>query len=67
MAVLQDYLDSQDFDQQKTITFTNQLTRLFSTNNSGKVLARKLGLLSIDLMPSLKRGFAEQAMGLGGK
>ena len=67
MAVLQDYLDRQDFDQQKTITFTNQLTRLFSTNNSTKVLARKFGLLSIDLMPSLKRGFAVQAMGLGGK
>ena len=67
MAVLQDYMDHQESDQKKTITVTDQLTRLFSNNQRGRVLARKLGLLSIDLVPSLKRGFAEQAMGLGSK
>jgi len=67
MAVLQDYVDRQNFDQQKTITFTDQLTRIFSNNQRGRVLARKLGLLSIELIPPLRRGFAEQAMGLGSR
>ncbi|MDA1371234.1 MAG: 2-octaprenyl-6-methoxyphenyl hydroxylase [Proteobacteria bacterium] len=67
MAVLQDYLDNQDFDQRRTIRFTDQLTRLFSSNRQVSVVARKLGLLSIDLMPSIKHEFAEQAMGLGAK
>ena len=44
MTVLQDYVDRQSFDQQKTITFTDQLTRIFSNNQRGRVLARKLGL-----------------------
>tara|TARA_B100000470_G_scaffold81870_1_gene63114 strand:+ start:3122 stop:4357 length:1236 start_codon:yes stop_codon:yes gene_type:complete len=67
MTVLQDYVDRQSFDQQKTITFTDQLTRIFSNNQRGRVLARKLGLLSIELIPPLRRGFAEQAMGLGSR
>jgi len=44
--------------------FTDTITRLFSSNSQGKILARKFGLITIDLMPSIKQGFAEQAMGL---
>jgi 2-octaprenyl-6-methoxyphenol hydroxylase len=64
MQVLQEYVNQQDFDQQKSISFTNYLTRLFSSNSRSRVWARKFGLLSIDLLPPIKRGIAKQAMGL---
>ncbi|MCH7671651.1 MAG: hypothetical protein IIB72_05735 [Proteobacteria bacterium] len=44
--------------------FTDTITRLFSSNSWDKILARKFGLIAMDLMPSIKQGFAEQAMGL---
>jgi 2-octaprenyl-6-methoxyphenol hydroxylase len=64
MDVLQSYVDRQQFDQDKVIAFSDSISRLFSSNNNAKVWARKIGLLSIELVPTLKRGFAEQAMGL---
>ncbi|MFP6825404.1 MAG: 2-octaprenyl-6-methoxyphenyl hydroxylase [Pseudohongiellaceae bacterium] len=64
MDVLQQYICKQEFDQKRTIMFTDTITRLFSSNSQGKILARKFGLITIDLMPSIKQGFAEQAMGL---
>lgn len=67
MSVLQEYVERQKFDQQKSITFTDIMTRLFSSNSNAKVWARKFGLLSVELAPTIKRSFAEQAMGLGGK
>ncbi len=67
MSVLQEYVERQKFDQQKSITFTDIMTRLFSSNSNAKVWARKFGLLSVELAPTLKRSFVEQAMGLRGK
>jgi len=64
MQTLQSYIDKQDFDQQKAISFTDSLIKLFSSNNSGKVAARKIGLLSLELVPTVRKRFAEQAMGL---
>ena len=64
MAVLQRYLQRRDFDQRKAIAFTDYLTRLFSSNTQARVWARKFGLLSIDLLPPLRRGLAERAMGM---
>lgn len=64
MAVLQDYVQRQRRDQQDTIDFSHYMTRLFSSNNSALVWARKFGLFSIDLIPVFKRGFARRAMGL---
>lgn len=66
MVVLQRYLQRQQADQDKTIGFTDYTSRLFSSNNQAKVLARKFGILAIDLIPPLRREFARQAMGLGG-
>ena len=63
MEVLQNYLDQQTPDQHQSILFTDQMTKLFSSNNAGRVLARKMGLLSLDLMPALRKEFARQAMG----
>lgn len=64
MPVLQRYLQKQQADQIRAISFTDIATRMFSSNNSGKVLLRKFGLLGIDLIPALRREFANQAMGL---
>ncbi len=48
-----------------TVGFSDQVTRLFG--DSGRLVAagRNLGLLGLDLMPTAKRWFARQAMGLG--
>ena len=64
MAVLQDYVQSQQKDQEATIDFSHYMTQLFSSNHLALVWARKFGLFSIDLIPVFKRGFARQAMGL---
>lgn len=64
MAVLQEYVQHQQRDQEATIDFSHYMTQLFSTNHPALVWARKFGLFSIDLIPVFKRGFARQAMGL---
>ena len=64
MKTLQLYVDKQDFDQQKAILFTDSLTKLFSSNKGTNVATRKLGLLSLEIIPAVRKTFAEQAMGL---
>jgi 2-polyprenyl-6-methoxyphenol hydroxylase-like FAD-dependent oxidoreductase len=41
------------------------MTRLFSSNSTPLVWARRFGMASIDLLPSLKHVLSRQAMGLG--
>jgi 2-octaprenyl-6-methoxyphenol hydroxylase len=67
MQILQSYVDTQEFDQQKAIRFTDSLTKLFSSNNPAKVATRKFGLLSLELIPAVRKAFTEQAMGFSGK
>lgn len=64
-AMLQDYLRRQRLDQQLTVGFSDQVTRLFSTAQPLLVAGRNLGLLGLDLLPPAKHWFARQAMGLG--
>lgn len=64
MSVLQQYLNRQKSDQDRAIKLTDYMTRLFSTNSNVSAWIRKFGLLSIDLLPSIRRSFADQAMGL---
>lgn len=63
MGLLQSYLDSRTPDQRDAILFTDQMTRLFSSKRAGQVLARKAGLLGLDLLPALRKQFALRAMG----
>lgn len=63
MSVLQQYVNAQQVDQDRTLRFTDYTTRLFSSNNSAKVFVRKAGLLAIDLLPTMRQEFARQAMG----
>ena len=64
MATLQEFVERQAFDQRKAISLTDQMVKLFSSARASHVLARKMGMLSIDLLPGVRRGFARQAMGL---
>ncbi|WP_296217539.1 2-octaprenyl-6-methoxyphenyl hydroxylase [Pseudomonas sp. UBA2684] len=64
-ATLQGYLQRQQGDQQLTVGFSDQVTRLFSSNQALLSAGRNLGLLGLDLLPPAKRWFARQAMGLG--
>ena len=52
------------WDQDKTIGFSDQVTKLFSNNHSAAVVARNVGLLTMDLLPPAKQWFARSAMGL---
>ena len=65
LATLQRYLSRQQTDQQLTVGFSDQVTRLFSTGQPLLAAGRNLGLLGLDLLPPAKRWFARQAMGLG--
>ena len=64
-TVLQDYLRRQRLDQDLTVGFSDQVTRLFSTSQPLLAAGRNLGLLGLDLLPPAKHWFARQAMGLG--
>lgn len=50
-------------DQLRTITFSDVMTRLFSTNNTAMAVLRKLGMIGIELLPPVKQHLARQAMG----
>ncbi len=65
LATLQGYLQRQRVDQQLTVGFSDQVTRLFSSGEPLLAAGRGLGLLGLDLLPPAKRWFARQAMGLG--
>ncbi|MEE3011347.1 MAG: 2-octaprenyl-6-methoxyphenyl hydroxylase [Pseudomonadota bacterium] len=61
---LQAYLESQNQDQFESVLFTDQTVKLFSNNQWGHSAIRKLGLLGLELMPSMRSRFAQSAMGL---
>lgn len=65
LAVLQQYVERQRLDQQMTVSFSDQVTRLFSNNQPVLAAGRNVGLFGLDLLPPAKRWFARQAMGLG--
>ncbi|MFI8337778.1 2-octaprenyl-6-methoxyphenyl hydroxylase [Pseudomonas taetrolens] len=65
LATLLSYQQRQQLDQQLTIGFSDQVTRLFGSDQTLLSFGRNLGLLGLDLLPPAKRWFARQAMGLG--
>ncbi|UZE96755.1 2-octaprenyl-6-methoxyphenyl hydroxylase [Alkalimarinus alittae] len=66
LSMLQRYEHDRHIDQDKTILFSDKITRLFGDANAGIGLFRDLGLVGLDILPGAKRLFARQAMGLGG-
>ncbi|MET0124102.1 MAG: FAD-dependent monooxygenase, partial [Pseudomonas caspiana] len=65
LPTLQLYREQQRVDQQLTVGFSDQVTRLFGSNEPLVAAGRNIGLLGLDLLPPAKRWFARQAMGLG--
>jgi len=67
LAVLQRYAAWRRRDNQIIATFTNALIRVFSNDIFPLTLARDAGLVAVDLMPGLKRGFIRITSGLAGR
>ena len=64
LQLLQTYLSSQHFDQQKTIGFSDQLPALFSSDQLPVSILRGLGLGVLDVSPVIKSRFIHHAAGL---
>ncbi len=54
-------------DQRQVLRATDSLVRLFSNEFTPLVLARKAGMLLVDLLPPAKRMLMRRAMGLAGR
>ena len=67
LAVLEDYAAWRHHDHQQVIGFTNSLVQTFSNRLPPLVLARNLGLIATDIIPSLKHKLARHSMGMAGK
>lgn len=64
LGLLQSYQQQQYLDQQKTITFSDQLPALFTRKQWALSLFRGLGLGVLDIAPPLKSQFIHHAAGL---
>ncbi|HEX5056514.1 MAG TPA: 2-octaprenyl-6-methoxyphenyl hydroxylase [Gammaproteobacteria bacterium] len=62
--LLADYRGRRARDQQRVIMFTDGLVRLFSNDLRPLAIARSLGLITMDLLPGLRRRLVRQGMGL---
>lgn len=67
LAVLRRYAEWRQRDNQVTAGFTNGLIRVFSNNAFPLTFLRNAGLLAVDLMPGVKRGFVRVTSGLSGR
>lgn len=66
-AMLARYAQSRRADTRAISYFTDGLVRIFSNNSAPWVAARNVGLLTVDLLPPIKRGLLRLTMGLGGR
>ncbi len=64
LALLQQYLDQQRWDQQKTIQFSDRLTRYFTEWQGLTSVLRNLGLVAMDGLPAVKKVFVDHAAGI---
>ena len=64
LVLLQSYQQQQQFDQQKTITFSDQLPTLFTRDQWPLSLLRGVGLGVLDIAPLLKTQFIHHAAGV---
>lgn len=64
LGVLQRYLAMRKDDQGRTIALSDKLPKLFGAEQSLTAVGRNLGLVTLDLIPPLRRGFARLGAGL---
>jgi 2-octaprenyl-6-methoxyphenol hydroxylase len=67
MSLLKRYADWRRHDQQAVAWITDSLARLFANPLGPLRMARNLGLLGLDGLPSLKHLVAKQFMGINGR
>ena len=65
--VLEIYAQRRKTDQQLVTGLTDNLIKLFSTDNALLSVLRNSGLLILDKLPMLKNQFAQQTMGLSSR
>ncbi len=66
-ASLKTFQQWRQSDQQRVINFTEGLVSIFSNPLTSIKLLRNIGLVSIDLLPPIKKMLARQTMGIAGK
>lgn len=64
LTVLSDYLSKREDDQFNTIRFSHLAATIFTSADPAIGLARDLSLLGLDVLPTLKSLFVQQAAGL---
>jgi len=65
--VLETYTKRRKLDQALITGFTDNVIKLFSTNNALFSFVRNSGLLILDKIPPMKSQFARQTMGMGSR
>jgi len=64
LALLQQYQQLQQADQDRTIFFSDRLPALFASPGLPLAIGRNLGLIALDLVPGLRHQFARFGAGL---
>jgi len=67
LTVLNQYIEWRKSDNRRTTMFTDGLISIFSNDLLPMVIGRNLGLMAVDLFPSVKRAFMRRTSGLTGK
>ena len=67
LSVLREYAQWRKRDQQNVSGFTDFLVRIFSNSFPPLALARNVGLVATDILPSVKHALAKRTMGIAGK
>ncbi|MBB6519949.1 2-octaprenyl-6-methoxyphenyl hydroxylase [Pseudoteredinibacter isoporae] len=67
LSVLQSYLLQQQNDQDLTVNFSDQIVKVFSSQNLPKQLFRSAGFVALALFPEAKQFLAKQTMGVAGR
>lgn len=65
--LLDGYFASREQDQKRVMQFSDKLTILFYNSRISRILMRDAGMLITDLVPTIKREFIRQAMGVSGR
>jgi len=65
--LLEDYAHWRKADQQKLVGFTDNLIKLFGSDNRPVKALRNLGMWGFDLVPGVRGLFAKHTMGLAGR
>ncbi len=67
LSLLQQYLASQQSDQDMTVLVSDQLSKWFSTSRLSAAALRSLGFVGLEMLPPAKQWFTRQTMGSASK